>query len=117
MSGLRPNTTLNEYRFVHLVQMLLPAQDEHGRPFPRESYDSLVATLTDRFGGVTAYTRAPATGLWEAEPGRKVRDEVVVYEVMVEKIERDWWAGTRRRLEVAFAQQEIVIRAHAIERL
>ena len=102
---------------MHLVQMLIPAQDEHGRPFPRQSYDALVETLTDRFGGVTAYTRAPATGLWEAEPGRKVHDNVVVYEVMVEEIERDWWAETRRRLEETFAQQEIVIRAHAIERL
>jgi hypothetical protein len=101
---------------MHLVQLLIPAQDEHGSRYPRENYETLVQQLTDRFGGVTAYTRAPATGLWEAG-GERVRDQVVVYEVMVDEVDAVWWARTRRELEKRFAQQELVIRTHEIRRL
>ena len=102
---------------MELVQLLLPVQDEHGRGYPRTLYDDLVRTLTDRFGGVTAYTRAPATGLWEATSGETVRDQVVVYEVMVEELDVAWWEKLRARLEDQFAQEELVIRAHTIRRL
>ena len=102
---------------MHLVQLLLPTRDEQGRAYPRESYDGLVRVLTDRFGGVTAYTRAPATGLWESASGETVRDQVIVYEVMVEALEPGWWADLRERLEAQFAQDELVVRAHEIQRL
>lgn len=102
---------------MELVQLLLPVRDERGRGYPRALYDDLVRELTDRFGGVTAYTRAPATGLWEAESGETVRDQVVVYEVMVEELDAGWWGRLRARLEGQFAQEELVIRAHTIRRL
>lgn len=78
---------------------------------------TISAELTDRFGGVTAYSRTPATGLWEARSGETVRDDVVVYEVMTDDLEATWWAAMRKRLEAAFAQDELVVRAHKIERL
>ena len=100
-----------------LVQLLLPVQDERGRAYPRALYDDLVRRLTERFGGVTAYTRSPATGLWEDESGEKVRDQVVVYEVMADELDPDWWGKFRRELEAKFAQDELVIRAHPVQRL
>ena len=102
---------------MHLVQLLLPIQDAAGQAYPRTLYDELVRVLTDAHGGVTAYTRAPATGLWERESGETVRDQVVVYEVMVEQLDQDWWDNLRRRLEAQFAQEELVIRAHSFQRL
>jgi hypothetical protein len=102
---------------MHLVQVLLPLSNEQGQAFPRSSFDTLVRTLTDQFGGVTAYTRAPATGLWEDDEGSTVRDDVVVYEVMVEALDPDWWARLRTELEHRFEQSEVVIRAQAIHRL
>lgn len=102
---------------MHLIQLLLPVEDEQGKPYPRALYDDLVERLTERFGGVTAYTRAPATGLWEADSGQTVRDLVVVYEVMAERLDLDWWARLRTELEHAFAQDEIVVRAQTIRRL
>jgi hypothetical protein len=102
---------------VHLVQLLLPIQSDPRRASSRVSYEHLVARLSDRFGGVTAYLRAPATGLWEAPTGETVRDEVVVYEVMVYELDLEWWAGLRRQLEVEFAQREVVVRAFEIRRL
>jgi hypothetical protein len=102
---------------VELVQLLLPVQDKHGRAYPRALYDDLVRTLTDQFGGVTAYTRAPATGLWEADSGETVRDRVVVYEVMVEELDAAWWGRFRAKLEARFAQEELVVRTQTIRRL
>ena len=97
--------------------MLLPVRDADGRPFPRAHFDDLAHELTDRFGGVTAYTRAPAAGLWEEPSGERVRDDVVVYEVMADDIDEAWWAALRTRLEARFQQDELVIRTHEIRRL
>lgn len=102
---------------MYLVQLLLPLQDAEGRPFKRVLFDELAAELTERFGGLTAYTRAPATGMWEEQPGHTVRDQVVVYEVMTENLEASWWATLRRRLEAQFDQDELVVRAQEIRRL
>ena len=102
---------------MYLVQLLLPVQDSEGRPFNRVLFDELAAELTGRFGGLTAYTRAPATGLWEEQPGHTVREQVVVYEVMTDGLEAAWWAALRQRLEAQFDQDELVVRAQAIRRL
>lgn len=102
---------------MHLVQLLLPIRDPDGQPFSREHYDRLAHELTDRFGGVTAYTRAPAAGLWEEPSGERVRDDVVVYEVMAESLDVAWWTDLRTRLEQELKQDEIVIRTHPIRRL
>lgn len=92
--------------------------DNDGRPFPHARYAALRTELTDRFGGLTAYTRAPAQGLWdEDDGGPPKRDDIVVYEVMAKSLDRDWWSSFRRRLERELVQDEIVIRAHAMERL
>jgi len=102
---------------MYLVQLLLPLLDGEGRPFARALFDELAEELTQRFGGLTAYTRAPATGIWEEQPGHTVRDQVVVYEVMTDQLETAWWAAFRRQLEVRFAQEELVVRAQEIRRL
>jgi hypothetical protein len=101
---------------MHLVQLLLPLKDQDGKPFPRSFYRSVRETLTDRFGGLTAYSRAPAEGVWDG--GEEVaHDDIVVYEVMVEDLDRAWWAEYRLGLEERFDQEELVVRAQHIERL
>lgn len=102
---------------MHLVQLLLPLRDNEGEPFPREMLDDVRHTLTERFGGVTAHTRAPAAGAWKDDEGDVERDDVVIVEVIDEELDRGWWAGYRRTLESRFRQDEILIRATAIERL
>jgi hypothetical protein len=91
---------------MHLVQLLLPRYDE-----------AVARELTDRFGGMTAYARAPAKGAWKPAPGETVHDDIVVYEVMVEALDRDWWAGYRSELEKRLGEEALVVRAHPIERL
>jgi hypothetical protein len=101
----------------HLVQILLPLYDPRGERFPQELYVRVKDELTQRFGGLTAYARAPAEGLWEQGPGRTQRDDIVVYEVMAEELDPTWWTQYRRQLEERFRQRELVVRAHAISRL
>ena len=102
---------------MHLVQLLLPLKDQDGKPFPRSQYRKVREVLTERFGGLTAYTRAPAVGLWEAGDDEVAIDDIVVYEVMVPELDRNWWREYRAGLEVAFDQDELVVRAQEIERL
>jgi hypothetical protein len=101
---------------MHLVQLLLPLKDQDGKPFPRSQYRKIREVLTERFGGLTAYTRAPAEGLWD-EGDQVWIDDIVVYEVMVPDLDRPWWAAYRAGLEEAFDQEELVVRAQVIERL
>jgi hypothetical protein len=102
---------------MHLVQLLLPLRDNEGVPFPRAAFDQVRAELTERYGGVTAYLRAPASGVWRDEGGEVARDEVVMVEVMVERLEQRWWAEYRRTLEERFRQAELVARALRYVRL
>lgn len=116
MTAPRSADTRNGEQRMYLVQLLLPLYDNDGHPFPAAPYARLRAELTERFGGLTAYSRAPAEGVWE-EGGERQRDDIVVYEVMVEQLDRAWWSGLRLRLERAFSQEELIVRAEAVERL
>jgi len=102
---------------MHLVEIFLPLRDNHGKPFARAELDRVRAELTEHFGGVTAHLRAPASGAWRDDEGGVERDDVVIVEVMVETVDRDWWSRYRHELEQRFRQDEMMIRAIACERL
>ena len=93
---------------MHLVQLLLPVVDE------RAIFDEVMHELTERFGGVTAYSRAPAAGVWKNPAASHERDDIVVVEVMVDELDKPWWARYRRELGRRLKQRELVVRAHAI---
>jgi hypothetical protein len=99
-----------------LVQILLPVYDNNGERFPSDLYNEVRAKLTDMFGGLTAYTRAPAEGVWESGTTLK-RDDIVVVEVMVDSLDRTWWGAYRGDLERLFRQDQIVLRAQTYEPL
>jgi hypothetical protein len=80
---------------LHLVEILLPLNDNEGRPFDPERFSALRDRLTERFGGLTAFTRSPAQGL-SREGDRTVRDEIIVFEVLTETLDESWWMGCRR---------------------
>ena len=63
------------------------------------------ATLVERFGGVTAYMRSPAKGLWR-DGGKTKRDDMVILEVMVRRVDRKWWNGHRHKLQKRFKQRD-----------
>jgi hypothetical protein len=102
---------------MYLVQLLLPLYDNAQQPLPHALFEQLFVELTDAFGGVTAYQRAPAEGAWKANTERVSYDDVVVFEVMVEPLEREWWQAYRHRLEERLRQEKLLIRAIAVEEL
>lgn len=101
---------------MHLIQLMLPLYDNAGVAIDPQLFRDVRQVLLERFGGVTAFTRAPAQGLWQ-DGSRVQRDDVLLYEVMAESLDREWWAAYRRELEDKFRQQELVVRAQPIERL
>ncbi|HEX2541343.1 MAG TPA: hypothetical protein VHM00_09710 [Caldimonas sp.] len=101
---------------MHLVQIFLPVYDNAGVALPRELYDEVRRELVDRFRGLTAYSRAPAKGLW-ADGAQVEKDDIVVYEVMVEPLDPGWWSRYRKTLEQRFAQDELMVRALETTRL
>lgn len=100
-----------------LVQLFLPVYDNDGKAFPRSMFDAVREELTEKFGGATAFAHSPAVGAWEDDEGDVCRDDVILYEVMADTLDREWWQGYRRTLEVRFGQEEILLRATAVERL
>ena len=101
---------------MHLIEILLPLADNEGQPFAADLHSRVRDELVERFGGVTAFTRSPAEGLW-VEDGDRSRDNIVIFEVMADRLDRGWWRRYRAELESRFRQDEIVVRAREVERL
>lgn len=101
---------------MYSIQLLLPIHDNQKDKFPAELFASVREELANRFGGVTAFVRSPAVGLWN-ESGDVNRDEVVVYEVLAEELETHWWSTYRQTLEQRFRQEEILIWGTQIDKL
>ena len=102
---------------VHLIEILLPLADNRGKPFAAGLHAQVRDELVEHFGGVTAFTRSPAEGLWQAGEVERKRDEIVILEVMADWLDRGWWRVYRAELERRFRQDEIVVRAREVELL
>ena len=96
---------------MHLVQILLPVYDNEQNPQPHEEFRRVRRELTERFGGLTVYTRAPAEGMWKLNDNHTTRDDIVIFEVMASQLDGPWWRKYRHELEARFRQDVIVIRA------
>ena len=81
---------------MDLVEIFIPKTDNDGRAFP-------------------AFTREPVEGLWGIAEGGKRHDTLIIYEVMVQKVDRSWWEAYKTDLEKRFAQDELVVRVSTIE--
>jgi hypothetical protein len=102
---------------MYLIQLLIPLYNNDQQHLPGELYDQARSELTEKFGGLTVYTRAPATGLWKEDASNVVRDDIVIYEIMAEELDREWWQRYRMELEERFAQKALIIRATHFEQL
>ncbi|MCC6736990.1 MAG: hypothetical protein IT534_12800 [Bauldia sp.] len=96
---------------MHLVQLLLPLGAE------QSAVSQIRAELTERFGGITVYSRNPAEGFWRDGPDEPVTDDIVVVEVMAAIWDPVWWRSYRARLERRLGEAEVVIRALPMERV
>ena len=102
---------------MYLVQILLPLFDNKQELLPREAFSRVREELTERFGGLTVYTRAPAEGLWKANENHTAEDDIVIFEVMASELDKDWWSQYRHELEERFRQNVIMVRAQQTQLL
>lgn len=102
---------------MHLIQIFLPTYGNAGEKFPALDYRQVSDELIKRFGGLTAYARAPAHGLWQPDEGQPVQDDLVIYEVMAEELDQTWWRSYKTTLEKRFRQDAIIVRAQTIDLL
>lgn len=102
---------------MFLIQIFLPLYGNSGEKFLASDYRKVRDELVEQFGGLTAYTRSPAHGLWQPEDGAQVRDDLVIYEVMADTLDRPWWKTYKFNLEQRFRQEEIIVRAQEFELL
>ena len=102
---------------MYLIQLLLPLHDNDKQPFPIQHFDTVRRTLTERFGGVTAFLRSPAVGLWKEGADELTHDEVVMFEVLSSDLDHAWWARYRIELQDKFLQDELLVWASNITKL
>ena len=95
-----------------LIQMLLPTRSSEGTTFSDDLLRRTRQELLDRFGGLTAYTRAPATGVWTSPDGDVEVDSVVMIEVLSEVFDKTWWRAYAETLKERFRQETIHLRAN-----
>ena len=116
VGGCRGATGLWQGGRMHLVEILLPTADNEGRRFPEERFEALRRELTERFGGATVFSQAPAEGFWKGGEGT-AKDLIVIFEVMCESVDEGWWKDRRQRLEAEFRQEVVVVRAQEMRLL
>lgn len=102
---------------MYLVQFLLPLHDNKKQKFPVAYFLAVRKTLTDRFGGVTAFLRSPAVGLWKDDDEEVSRDDVVMFEVISAQLDKTWWKDYRMELQQKFRQEDLMFWASRITRL
>jgi hypothetical protein len=93
---------------MKLVQIFLPLRDNRGKRFGRALFGQVRRELVGRYGGLTAYSRAPARGLWRSPRGTQ-SDDIVIFEVMAPRLNVGWWRTYRRRLEQRFRQEKLLV--------
>jgi hypothetical protein len=101
---------------VYLIEAFLPLVFPDGEGVPSAIFELIQAELTEAFGGVTVYSRRPVTGVWKKDDDTEM-DVLIILEVMVKDVDKDWWKDFRRRVEALLHQDEVLIRATSIVRL
>lgn len=102
---------------MYLIELLLPLYDNRRQPFGQPAFDRVRDELAEQFGGVTAFRRSPAEGVWKEDAEEVSRDEIITYQVMTDELDRPWWAQYRAELERRFRQKELIVRAIKVEQL
>jgi hypothetical protein len=99
---------------MYLIQLLLPLYDNDDQALPTSLFEDVRQTLVGKFGGLTAHSQAPVKGLWQENKQETIQDELVIYEVMTNVLDREWWSTYRASLETRFRQEKLVVRVHEI---
>jgi hypothetical protein len=100
---------------MYLFEIFLPLTLNDGTKQPVELFARVREELIERFGGVTAFIRSPAKGVWQLEENERTEDEIVIYEVMSESVDQLGWQTYKREIEQRFQQQELLFRTSRVD--
>jgi hypothetical protein len=100
---------------MYLIELFLLLYANNGEAFSKDAYLSIGKDMTKKFGGMTAFTRAPAKGFWQKSKEELVKDDIIIFEVMTKKLDKEWWSNYKILLEKTFSQDDIIIRVQQIE--
>ncbi|RYU91743.1 hypothetical protein [Emticicia agri] len=101
---------------MYLIEMLLPLTDNQKKVFKSEYFEQVQHRLTEKFGGLTAFTKNPAEGLWKKSKNTKPQhDEIIIFEVITDTFDKSWWQLYKEELKRIFQQKDIVIKVLPIE--
>ena len=73
---------------MYLIHILLPLNDNEGKPLVQKLFRTVAGELTEWFGGLTAHTRAPAEGMWKEGPSGTDEDDIAIFEVMAVELDQ-----------------------------
>lgn len=99
---------------TRMIQLYLPLYDPEGKAFPASAYEGIKKELTEKFGGLTMYTRSPAEGLWKENTQKTIKDDILIYEVIARELDQDFWPAYKNKLKKKFNQEELLIRCASI---
>jgi hypothetical protein len=102
---------------MYLIQILFPLYDNRGRRLPKKLFEQTSCSLAKSHGGVMAYPRSPAMGLWNSRRSGLKRDQIVVFEVVTPNLKPKLWKKRRKTWQAAFRQDSILIRASRCQQL
>ena len=100
-----------------LIQVLLPTKSADRAAFSDELIRQTREELIGQFGGLTAYTRSPAAGVWTSPDGDIEEDNVVMIEVLAGTFDVRWWRSYAGKLKARFQQETMLIRASEVQLL
>ncbi|MDQ8051618.1 MAG: inorganic diphosphatase [Pedobacter sp.] len=92
-----------------LIQLFLPMFDPEGKPFPKTRFDAVIQKLTGKFNGLSVYENMPVIGLWKDDSNLE-KDKLIIFEVMSDVLETDFWEKYRADLQKQFKQESILVR-------
>jgi hypothetical protein len=84
---------------MQLVQIFLPLYDNNKQLFEESVYNDVRNMLKDQFGGVSFHRNTPVGGLWKDEGGKTNYDELIIAEIMIHNLNKEWWKQFKQDLE------------------
>jgi hypothetical protein len=101
---------------MYLIQILLPLRDSRNELFEQRLFDDVRTDLARHFGRVHAYIRPHLSEAWRGSQ-ELIADDVVIFELMTDRLEREFWRLYRRELQDVFQQESLIMRALRIDLL
>ncbi|KQM77849.1 hypothetical protein ASE74_15725 [Pedobacter sp. Leaf216] len=96
-----------------LVQLFIPITESS---IFNRTLQKLQKSLTEKFGGLSLYTRQPIKGIWQ-DGNQTEYDKLIVVEVMTAHFNAPYWKEIKSNLEKTLHQKEIIIRHYKVSTL